>query len=86
MSDTSDDMECLSGAYEASQDREEERNEEREIEWRQGFHVTRDNEEIELENMTTKHLKNTINFFDFLDTKPLEKELRKRKTYENTLH
>lgn len=47
--------------------------------WREGEHETRDGENIKLSEMTTQHLKNTINYFDSLDTTPLEKELKRRK-------
>jgi hypothetical protein len=47
--------------------------------WVEGFHSTREGDEIRLEDMTDKHLQNTINFFkDKLDTTPLEEELASR--------
>lgn len=53
-----------------------------EDDWKEGFHTTRDGEEMRLEDMTESHLRNTIAFFqrsehDY-DTTPLEQELEGR--------
>lgn len=49
------------------------------LDWEQGFHTTKDGEQIKLRDMTTEHLKNTIRYFKRTqDTTPLEKELEKR--------
>lgn len=52
---------------------------ERELDWQNGIHITRDGTEMMIKDMTTSHLKNTIRFFRSLDTSPLEKELKNRK-------
>ncbi len=47
--------------------------------WQDGYHTTRDGDELRLEDMTDDHLRNTIRFFkDKLDTTPLEEELASR--------
>jgi len=51
---------------------------EREKEWRKGYHTTRDYEKINLCDMKTSHLRNTIRLFWDYDTSPLKIELNKR--------
>lgn len=46
--------------------------------WAEGYHTTRDGDELRLEDMTDDHLRNTIKFFEKLDTTPLEEELASR--------
>lgn len=50
--------------------------------WRNGYHETREGEELLLSEMTESHLRNTIKYFCHLDVEPLEEELRRRQ-YEN---
>lgn len=50
-----------------------------ESQWAEGYHTTRNGDEVLIEEMTDNHLRNTINFFkDKLDTTPLEEELASR--------
>lgn len=47
--------------------------------WQEGFHTTREGEEMRLEEMTDIHLKNTIRYFEGkLDVTPLRDELHSR--------
>ena len=46
--------------------------------WREGEHITKNGEVLDLEEMSISHLKNTIKYFSKLDTTPLKKELEKR--------
>jgi hypothetical protein len=48
--------------------------------WEEGYHITKNREKLKLKEMTTNHLRNTINYFKQLeyDISPLEKELKKR--------
>lgn len=51
-----------------------------EKEWESGFHTDRQGERHKLSEMDTKHLINTIKFFEKrYNTKDLEKELSNRK-------
>lgn len=56
--------------------------EEREDDWRSGIHIDIDGNEHKLSEMTISHLKNTIKFFNYLDTTPLEEELKRRNSPE----
>lgn len=48
-------------------------------EWKKGFHIDGDGNNIKISEMTTKHLENTIKYFkDEYDTSILEQELNKR--------
>ena len=53
-------------------------NKVREAQWKKGVHTDADNKRWPLENMRLTHLKSTIKTFSHLDTRPLEKELRRR--------
>lgn len=52
--------------------------EEREREWRQGFHETKNHRRMKIADMTDAHLRNAIAYFKGLDVSPLKEELRKR--------
>ena len=49
-----------------------------EVLWRQGLHQDKENNEYKISEMTSEHLQNTINYFDDLNTTPLQEELNKR--------
>ena len=46
--------------------------------WKRGKHKTRQGKLLNLSEMTSSHLINTIAFFSNLETAPLKKELKKR--------
>ncbi len=47
--------------------------------WWTGYHETREGERIALRDMSTSHIQNTINFFDWrFDVTPLKEELLRR--------
>lgn len=47
--------------------------------WQQGAHITKEGVEMCIVDMTDKHLKNTIKYFESkYDVSPLKKELRRR--------
>ena len=74
MSDSSDDMECLSGVYETYL----EKLHKKEDEWEKGYHINKKGKKYKLQDMTISHLQNAIRFFEELNTTPLEEELKKR--------
>jgi hypothetical protein len=73
MSDTTDDLDWGVDLW------DDPANDNREEEWRDGKHTTKDGHTILIKDMTTSHLINAIKHFDHLNTKPLKKELKKRK-------
>lgn len=52
--------------------------EERERQWENGKHTTKNGDILKISEMTNEHLRRTIDYFDGYDTKPLLEELRKR--------
>jgi len=49
-----------------------------ELLWQKGIHKDKNGNEWKISEMETRHLKNTINYFNMFDTKPLKRELKKR--------
>ena len=75
MSDTTDDLEYGIDMWDM-----EVKAMDREAEWRKGKHTTKAGNTIKIKDMETSHLQNTIRHFSHLNTKPLERELKKRLT------
>lgn len=46
--------------------------------WENGFHIDESGKEYKLEELTTQHLKNIINYFKGYNLEHLKKELKKR--------
>lgn len=58
---------------------EDDIQERREEDWKNGIHFDKDFKEWKIRDMTDFHLLNTIKYFKYYNTKPLLKEAKKRK-------
>jgi len=48
--------------------------------WENGYHIDQREQRHEIKDMSDSHLLATIRYFSHLDTKPLQREVKRRKT------